>query len=326
MRGDTMSKFSNLMKMLILLKAHRQLKIEELATYLEVNKRMIQTYKDDLMMAGIYLESRAGRYGGYSLPKGHDCYLQLALDPDEVTALEMAYKQLEESGFVYQEELFNAYHKVMATMQCVKPTAEGLDHDYHFGSKSSPAALLGNQESEYCKLIHASIIQKTKVQFNYYSLYNDTYQDRTVSPYAIYEYKNAVYMTGFCNLRQELRDFKLSRIKSLEMTKDRFVMPKDFSLKKQMQNCLGIFKDQPQKVVLKIRHPMSQITREKNWADNQIITDLIEEKAILFEAKLRGEVEIISWILSMGADVEVLEPIELKNKIKKILSDMIENY
>jgi predicted DNA-binding transcriptional regulator YafY len=71
---------------------------------------------------------------------------------------------------------------------------------------------------------------------------------------------------------------------------------------------------------------MSQIVREKIWSDNQVITDIPNEKAILFEANLQGEIEIISWILSMGSDVEVMEPSDLRIKIREKLEKMIKNF
>ena len=313
------------MIMLVLLRAKQQMKIGEIAEILEVNNRMVQIYRDDLEKAGIIIESKPGRYGGYSLPKTYDSLLNLNLNPEEVMALNMAYKQLEESGFIYANELSVAYNKLMASLQ-VNKNYQGDVNDYQFVSKSSPAALSNNQEREHCKKIHASLIQKKQIHINYYSLLNDEHQERTVSPYALYEYRNSLYLTGFCHLRQEIRDFKISRIKSLATTDDYFVMPSDFSLKDYMTNCLGIFKDTTQKVVLKIRHPMSQIIREKIWSDNQVITDIPNEKAILFEAHLQGEIEIISWILSMGSDVEVIEPTDLKDKIKEKLEKMIKNF
>ena len=320
-----MSKLSNTMIMLVLLRAKQQMKIGEIAEILEVNNRMVQIYRDDLEKAGIIIESKPGRYGGYSLPKTYDSLLNLNLNPEEVMALNMAYKQLEESGFIYVNELSVAYNKLMASLQ-VNKHYQGDVNDYQFVSKSSPVALSNNQEREHCKKIHASLIQKKQIHINYYSLLNDEHQERTVSPYALYEYRNSLYLTGFCHLRQEIRDFKISRIKSLATTDDYFVMPRDFSLKDYMTNCLGIFKDTTQKVVLKIRHPMSQIIREKIWSDNQVITDIPNEKAILFEAHLQGEIEIISWILSMGSDVEVIEPIDLKVKIREKLEKMIKNF
>jgi predicted DNA-binding transcriptional regulator YafY len=314
------------MKMLILLKHYGQMKVKDIASELEVNDRMVHTYKDDLMKAGIYLESKPGRYGGYSLPKTYDNLLHLNLSPDEVMSLEIACKHLEESGFVYTKELKEANQKIIASIQINKQYQGSLIPEYQFGSKSSPAARVNNIEREYCKTIHAALIQNKNIVIKYYSLNQDTVQKRTISPYALYEYKNAIYMTGFCHLRTSIRDFKLSRIKSLVLTDDYFDMPKDFDLKSYMNTSFGIMKDNTRKVILKIRHPMSQIIKEKIWSENQVIKEISEDKSIIFEAKLQGEVEIISWILSMGTDVEVIEPIELKNTIKEILEKMISNF
>lgn len=41
---------------------------------------------------------------------------------------------------------------------------------------------------------------------------------------------------------------------------------------------------------------------------------------------MKGEPEIISWILSMGTSVEIIEPNELREKIKKILEEMINKF
>ena len=172
-----MSKLSNTMIMLVLLRAKQQMKIGEIAEILELNNRMVQIYRDDLEKAGIIIESKPGRYGGYSLPKTYDSLLNLNLNPEEVMALNMAYKQLEESGFIYANELSVAYNKLMASLQ-VNKHYQGDVNDYQFVSKSSPVALSNNQEREHCKKIHASLIQKKQIHINYYSLLNDEHQER----------------------------------------------------------------------------------------------------------------------------------------------------
>lgn len=62
-----MSKISNAIKFKEILSYDKYQKLEELAFKLEVSKRTIRTYKNDLEMAGIYIESKTGRYGGYKL-------------------------------------------------------------------------------------------------------------------------------------------------------------------------------------------------------------------------------------------------------------------
>lgn len=64
-----MSKLSNAINLITLLSDSEYSKIDELAYKLEVSKRSIRTYKNELEIAGIYIKSKTGRYGGYKLGK-----------------------------------------------------------------------------------------------------------------------------------------------------------------------------------------------------------------------------------------------------------------
>lgn len=62
-----MSKLSNAVTMLRLLQNGRKYSIKELAEEIEVSPRMIREYKNELELAGIFIESIRGPYGGYYL-------------------------------------------------------------------------------------------------------------------------------------------------------------------------------------------------------------------------------------------------------------------
>ena len=62
-----MSKLSNVLMMLQLLQNKRKYSIKELSEKLEVSPRMIRQYKEELELAGIYIETIYGPYGGYVL-------------------------------------------------------------------------------------------------------------------------------------------------------------------------------------------------------------------------------------------------------------------
>ncbi|MBN3354912.1 hypothetical protein CF060_12005 [Clostridium botulinum] len=134
-----------------------------------------------------------------------------------------------------------------------------------------------------------------------------------------------MYFVGYCELRQKIREFKISRIMSYEILGEKFERTYNFNFKEYMQDCFGIFKDEEIELKLKIKYPMSQIVKEKIWSDNQEIID-IEDKSIIFKAKLRGITEIKSWILSMGRSVEVIAPSSLRRNIENEIEKMIKIY
>jgi predicted DNA-binding transcriptional regulator YafY len=95
-----MSKFSNLLSMIILLKSKGKIKVRELSEKLEVDERMIRKYREDLEKAGVYIESVSGSNGGYTL-KGYDHLLNLNLDKDELFTMQLAKEQLKKMEFIY---------------------------------------------------------------------------------------------------------------------------------------------------------------------------------------------------------------------------------
>ncbi|TYQ15862.1 UNVERIFIED_CONTAM: putative transcriptional regulator [Acetivibrio alkalicellulosi] len=90
-----MSKVSNTLKMLILLKSRGKMEIQEIADELEVDKRNVNRYKDDLEQAGIYINSTPGRYGGYEI-EDEDYLSFLDLTLDEYNSLMFAVEQLKQ--------------------------------------------------------------------------------------------------------------------------------------------------------------------------------------------------------------------------------------
>ena len=62
-----MSKLSNAITLLRLLQNGKKYSIKELASIIEVSPRMIREYKNELELAGIFIETIRGPYGGYYL-------------------------------------------------------------------------------------------------------------------------------------------------------------------------------------------------------------------------------------------------------------------
>lgn len=80
-----MSKFSNLLRLLILLKSKKHMKTKELAEALGVSERIIRKYISDLAEADINVESIPGPTGGFELIC-YDYLLNLDINKEEATA------------------------------------------------------------------------------------------------------------------------------------------------------------------------------------------------------------------------------------------------
>ncbi|MCT4596885.1 MAG: transcriptional regulator [Vallitalea sp.] len=311
-----MSKVGNTLKMLILLKSRGKMKISELSRELEVDRRQIIRYKEDLEQAGIYITSISGRYGGYYI-EDKDYLLGLYLTDEEYNSLLMAQNQLKYEEFLFYED----FKMIVDKLNIVKEREGDFQTDYYI--KGFKTNFDYNKERKIWIDINAATIMSKKIKIMYSSLKNQM-TERIVRPYGIFQYKGSLYFVAFCEYREEIRQFKISRIKEYEILENKFQKDTSFNIKQYMKNSIGIFKDGQVDLKLKIYYPSAQIVKEKIWVEDQKITDI--KDYIIFEAKMSGLTEIKSWILSMGSDVEIIEPYEFKEDMKKELKEMIKIY
>lgn len=149
---------------------------------------------------------------------------------------------------------------------------------------------------------------------------------RKVQPHKLLLFRGEYYLVATCLLRNEIRYFKLARIKEYIITGFTFERDIDIDefLKEQEKNSMGIYNGKEIDLELEITPPMANTIKERIWVDNQEIIEQNDGK-IIFKAKIKEGPEVISWILSMSDCVKVLSPdslrIEIKEKIEKILKN-----
>jgi len=315
-----MSHVGNAIKMYMLLHKNGKMKISEIASKLELDDRTVRRYKDDLELAGIYIDSETGKYGGYTL-RNDNFLLGLNISNREMYSLQLVERYLKDSQHIAAKDISSLVIKVNAANSVKNDDKVNL---YNHMAKE----IVSNTDPEFERKkfldIHEAALLRKKVRIDYTSL-NSGRKKRIVRPYATLEYKNDLYFIGYCESKQEILDFKICRINDYEILNETFERDESFSLEKCMENCIGIYKGKEYDIKLKIMYPMSQIVKEKIWVSNQVITDL-EDKSIIFEAKMRGLTEIKAWILGMGSSVIVLEPDEVVEELKNEINKMKNLY
>jgi predicted DNA-binding transcriptional regulator YafY len=305
--------------MLILLKSRGKMKIQEIADELEVDKRNIIRYKDDLEQAGIYINSIPGRYGGYQMEE-KDYLSSLYVSPDEYNSLMFAVEQLKLHNSPYYSNLKDLFDKISAFKKM--DNYQSVNNFYFI--KKIKSNYDSNKEKNYWLSINASIITSNKLRVKYNKATNEVIE-RVINPYAVFQYDNSFYLEGYCEDINDFRIFKLSRILSINQLNEKFKRLSNYNLKERMKECIGIYKDEELEIKIKIFYPMAQVVKEKIWVDNQKIIDYKEENYIIYIAKMKGKTQIKSWILSMGKYAEVIKPISLKEEIMEELQSIVEN-
>ncbi|WP_300763721.1 WYL domain-containing protein [uncultured Bacteroides sp.] len=182
--------------------------------------------------------------------------------------------------------------------------------------------------TEYLQTIIESMQQNFELQIDYQSFYDHrvTYH---IQPYAMKVYHQRWYIVGYLKEQEGIRNIALDRILELELTNEKFRYPDDFDAKKYYSNTIGVYVNEnlkPQKVVIRAFgiHVEYMRTLPLHVSQNEIACK--HQQYSDFQYKLCLTPELSTKLLAMGENVEVLEPVELREEIKNRLASAMERY
>lgn len=166
------------------------------------------------------------------------------------------------------------------------------------------------------QLVVRSLIENRLFSFVYTSPRDLSPIKRTVEPHHLQHYMGSWGMIGFCHLRNEWRKFMLSRMTDVELLEAPFQARPKGEWINQLEGGFGIFQGgEPKRVVLKFNVFRAPWIREQIWHPQQELHDEADGGVMLsFPACQTHEVKM--KVLQFGADVEVVEPAELRDEVR----------
>lgn len=112
-----------------------------------------------------------------------------------------------------------------------------------------------------------------------------------------------------------MRTFKLDRLERAQMLDESYEIPPDFDAIAYLADSWGIMRGEDlTEVVLQFSPEVAALVQERVWHPSQS-TDELADDGLLFTVRVSDPREMRPWIRSWGADVEVLEPISLRNEM-----------
>lgn len=150
-----------------------------------------------------------------------------------------------------------------------------------------------------------------------------------VEPYCVKLFEQRWYLLAKSEGYDDLRIYAIDRIKALEPTERKFKLPKKFDAEKFFEDYYGIiigdedFEVEP--VALKVDWWQSKYIRTLPLHHSQVEVERGEDYSI-FEYRLCPTFDFQQKILSMGAAVEVLAPLALRDKINTTAHDIATLY
>ncbi|MFI5301046.1 MAG: helix-turn-helix transcriptional regulator [Polyangiales bacterium] len=136
-------------------------------------------------------------------------------------------------------------------------------------------------------------------------------------PYTLLVYRGGLYFAGWTSHRDAVRTFALDGFTNVERRRgERFEYPNDFAPQAIVGDAFGLIRGPRTRVVLRFDASAAPYVRRRVWHASQQL-DEESDGAVRMTLEIEGTVEVKSWILGWGAQVEVVEPAALREELRR---------
>ena len=177
---------------------------------------------------------------------------------------------------------------------------------------------------EFLETIIRAIKTGKKILMAYQRFGADSYE-KVVAPYAIKLFHQRWYLLSFTG--RHYATYALDRMLAVSLTDEDFEMPEDFSPQQYFSEYFGVLTDET---------PLAHVVvRAHNWTPNYLRTLPLHhsQREIAttdhytdFSFDIRPTADFLGELLSYGDGLEVLEPADLRQKMRQLIADNLKRY
>jgi len=297
-------KVNRLFEILYYLLNKKNVTAGELAERFEVSVRTIYRDIDVMSSSGIPIYTEPGRTGGVSLLPNFIMDKSILNDKEQQDVL----ANLQGLFQISSDETESVLQKLSATFN--KTATNWLEVDFSWN----------DDQKNYFRDLKMGILERRVIEFDYYSSHNEK-TNRQVEPIGLWFKHRAWYLDAYCLMRQEIRLFKLVRMRYLSVTDQMFEERyrieelKEIDSRDEVENEIEL----RLKIAPEMAHRvLDEFDFEKEVEEKDgyfIVSTTWKENDILY-----------GFILSFGEHIEVLEPPSVRALIKKRAQLVAEKY
>ena len=299
-------KIDRLIGILSILLQEEKTTAPELAEKFEVSRRTINRDIEDLCKAGIPIRTAQGTGGGISIMDGY-CIDRTILTSKDMQMILAGLRGLDSvSGKQYYGQLME---KIQTGSSEFISGRDSMLIDLSSWYKGSLAPKI--------EVIQNAIENRHIIQFMYYAPSGES--NRRVEPYYLVFQWSSWYVWGWCLERKDYRLFKLNRMDCVVET-DRGFLRRDVPMPD-----LSNEKIFPGGIKVKALFTPNMKWRLVEEFGPNCFTET-DDGRLLFSADYTDMDNLVTWLMTFGAKVEVLEPKEARDIIRRNAEETLKIY
>ena len=180
--------------------------------------------------------------------------------------------------------------------------------------------------SQFFELVGLALTQRRKLHVTYFTRSSNTSSERDLSPQRLVHHRNTWYLDAWCHTRRALQRFALDAIRSANILGE---LAKELDLavvEKTMDEGYGIYHGAQLQWATLVFTPWSAIwVAPEQWHPDQKSRKL-PDGSLELKVPYTHDAELLMDIQRHGADVRVVSPVELRDKLLAGLRQATDQY
>ncbi|MXQ54103.1 WYL domain-containing protein [Shimazuella sp. KC615] len=322
MLGEKM-RINRLFSILLNLQLHEQLTTKELAQKLEVSERTIHRDMDVLSAEGFPVYAEKGKYGGWKLLQNYKPKI-MQLNQEEMPVLFLPLSEKIQQDLGIKKEVELAQMKLLSILpQKTRKDAEYMLERIHLDSSHWHPT---KKDQVFLASLQNALWRDQKVWIEYLRADQEN-RKRLVNPLGLVAKGSTWYLIA--SLDDQIRTYRVDRIKQVEVTEESFTRPHDFCLASYWKKSTEQFVERlPQYHV--VAQVDAAILQNLSYAGRFPKIDVLEEQMQAGWSKValqfQVEQEALAFIMGFGAKIRVIEPDVLRRKIQQKSEEIVALY
>lgn len=312
MLDDSLKKINRIIAILTSLQSKKIVKAQDLADRFGVSLRTIYRDVKTLESAGVPILSEAGV--GYSVMEGYRLP-PVMFTREEAGSLVTGEKLMKTFS---DKSLGKHYETAVLKIKSVLKTyeKEWIDTFDDQILVNAPKELFNTEINDSLELVLKSIADRKTVVLEYKAFANQL-SKREIEPVGIFHQNNNWYILGYCLLREDYRQFRTDRIMTINSSSNRF---------SKSHGKLSDFLNQQSDALPRIKVRIVVDPKIARYIENTkthygYISEIETKDGIEMTFNtIEIEEGFPRWYLSFADYMEIIEPIELKNNINKLIT------
>ncbi len=312
-----------LLSILMLLQVHSRLTAHELAERLEVSERTIHRDMEALSSAGVPVIAERGQGGGWSLLDSYQTTLT-GLNLTEIQALFLPRPTHLLANLGWSQAFEAALLKLLASLPTAsRQQAEVVSQRIHLDPTGWQH---WEEEMAAFPILQTSIWQERQLQL-IYERSDGKLVERLVNPLGLVAKGSVWYFIA--SIDEEVRSYRISRVRDAILTELPCARPVEFNLAEYWQRSLTEFKaNLPHyRIVVRVAPTAMLWLRYAGYfARIEQIGSPDAEGWIPVTIRFDVAEAACAYVLGFGAKMEVLEPLELRDRVLQAAKETIGFY